>query len=104
MTPNVPAPAPRAARGGYEGTALSADRQPELQVVVTIDADGWVIGGAFVRGGDFNGCMKKTKSLYLFDRADIVWPNGMWPVDAEGRGLSVLEVENGEHLSTKVAA
>ena len=38
------------------------------------------------------------------DPSDVVWPSPLWPRDEWGRGLSVLEVDRGHHLSRKVAA
>lgn len=35
---------------------------------------------------------------YPLDRADVVMPQPLWPVDSDGRGLSVLEALGRDHL------
>ena len=89
----------------YKGTPLTADRQPENRIVVSVDALGYVVSARPVRAdaGDFLGVLHATRNAYLIDAADIVMPP-LWPVDKDGRGLTVLEVERQEHLTKREAA
>jgi len=41
--------------------------------------------------------LERAHAWYPFDASLVAWPSDGWPVDADGRGLSVLEVQE-QHL------
>ena len=76
----------------YEGTKLTADRQPENRIVVSLDALGYVVSARLDRSDtpDFLAVLRATRNANLIDAADIIMPP-LWPVDEDGRGVTVHE-------------
>jgi hypothetical protein len=81
-------------------------RTPKWQVVFGVDERGYVCGPIRFRENDTArskaGYLElKRPSRYPFDREEIVWPTAGWPVDSDGRGLSVMEVKGRDYLETE---
>lgn len=79
----------------YGDGFVAANRRAENGVDVDVDRDGCVAGGRLVDRDEpteeFWKAMRRTRDLYVIEPADIVL--GGWPVDADGRGLSVQEAK-----------
>ena len=66
-----------------------------------VDAEGYACGGWTWQGGEGEG---KDSHLFLkataqpIDPADVVLPSPFWPLDADGRGRSVMEVYGAHYL------
>jgi hypothetical protein len=78
-------------------------RTPKWQVVFYVDGEGYVCGPIRFRPPDAERSRQgylelKRPSQYPFDRSEIVWPEDGWPVDADGRGASVMEVKGAQYL------
>jgi hypothetical protein len=87
----------------YQGAPLTADRQPENRLCVVVDREGYVVSARLATATDatdFIAVMRDTRDRYPLDPATVVM-HGV-PCDAEGRGLSVLEMEH--HARTARAA
>lgn len=86
------------------GAVRPLETAGENQILLRTDPDGYVVGGSVSReyreGFGLLAVLRSTRDLYPIDPADIVMPPG-WPVDPDGRGLSVLEVEQGRNLTTQ---
>lgn len=97
---------PREKQEPYDHGPLASDRTPENRVEVRVDHEGYVVGGRILKaneGEEFWKAMLRTRDTYPIDPMDIVMPP-LWPVDTDGRGLTVLEVERQEHLTNKEKA
>lgn len=70
------------------------DTALENQFTPRLDSAGYVVGGTLTRSRadalGFLALLRDARIRFPFDPIDIVWPLG-WPVDEDGRGLSVLE-------------
>jgi hypothetical protein len=78
-------------------------RTPKWRVVFGIDERGYVCGPIRFLPPDAERSRQgylelKRGSKYPFDRSEIVWPEPQWPVDDDGRGLSVMEVKGAQYL------
>jgi hypothetical protein len=71
------------------------DTSLENQFAPDFDADGNVKGGKVTRSDAnyqaFRATLDQCAERYPMDPSDIVMPEPGWPVDADGRGLTVLE-------------
>lgn len=96
-------------------TLVAEDRQPENRVRLYVDAAGYAVmrggwyGMEFERAVDvaleFLSFLRECRERYPLDPADIVMPSHalqrkwfgasatQWPLDPDGRGLTVLEME-----------
>jgi len=89
----------------YEGQTLTADRRPENQIVCELDAFGRVcaVHHSLTIGDGFFATARELFNKYPLDPADIVMPPG-WRTDEDGRGLSLMEMQQCLTTHTKVAA
>lgn len=88
---------------------VAGDRQAENRVLMHLDAAGYAVrcggwhGMVFLGADDapaeFLKFMRDGLTADPLPREDLVMPP-LWPVDENGRGLSVLEVERQQHLTT----
>lgn len=89
----------------YNTNTLTANRAPENRCRWRVNADGYVTAVILV-GPEGCQCVHctapppatapvfvKAVRARQMDPMDVVWPALLWPVDADGRGWSVLEVE-----------
>jgi hypothetical protein len=100
-------PAPQHSdRSNTDNPESVAIRGPKWQVVFGVDEAGYVCGPIRFRAPD----AERSKAGYLelkrgpkypFDRNEIEWPEPQWPVDSDGRGLSVMEVKGRDYLETE---
>jgi hypothetical protein len=71
------------------------DTSLENQFAPDFDAQGRVKGGKVTRSDanfeQFRRTLMECAARYPMDPSDIVMPEPGWPVDADGRGLTVLE-------------
>lgn len=80
-------------------TTLAANRQPEHRVKALVDAEGYVVGGVFMKGEqDFIGFMRANRRP--IDPSTIEMRD--WPVDENGRGLTLLEMDQ-QHTTGEAA-
>lgn len=89
----------------YGDGLLSAHRQPENRFEAHVDADGYVVGGRLLQrnepADDFWKTIRRSRDAYPIDPIAIVMPPG-WPVDEDGRGISVQEYDAYvQHLTTQ---
>jgi hypothetical protein len=97
-------PAPQHSdRSNTDNPESVAIRGPKWQPVFQIDERGYVCGPIRFRAPDAERSRQgylelKRPSRYPFDRSEIVMPQPLWPMDADGRGLSVLEVKGAAFL------
>jgi hypothetical protein len=67
-------------------------RRPKWRVVFRYNAAGYCCGGYFRPMQEGEPFVFPDHTAFPLDRNDIVMPP-LWPLDADGRGLSVLEHE-----------
>jgi hypothetical protein len=76
-------------------------RKPKHTPVFRFNADGFCIGGYWRAPAEGQGkqFIERMHQLHRVQEAPpIVWPEDGWPVDENGRGLSVLEVKGVREL------
>jgi hypothetical protein len=92
-----------AAHSDYANTDGESTVAPKGHLVawIPLDQDGYACAGGWFwsvkdkEGADAHKWIKGQATAV--DPADIVWPLG-WPVDADGRGLSVMDVHGARFL------
>jgi hypothetical protein len=87
----------------YGDGFVVSDRQPEHRLMAVVDGEGYVVGGHLLDAGvgpEFMDFIRLRRDALPDYSADVVMP-AFWPVDTDGRGLSVLEVTREQHLTTK---
>ena len=87
----------------YEGCVVSSDREPENRITVTVDAEGYVCGPVHrskdAGSTEFFALLRRTPIAPMIDVE-----MGGYPVDENGRGLSVLEMEQRNNAAQERAA
>lgn len=97
---------PRELRDEYGHGLLTSERTPENQVVCVVDPQGYVVRAHLDPNPGpmaFFGVLREAGKRYRGEPLEIVMPPD-WPVDQDGRGLSIQEVLHQQRLTNREKA